>query len=192
MRQARRLGWGCTILALAAVVPVAVPATGQPGDARADGSTRAVCRYEAHAHVVGGDNQLTPGPVVDETVRPGRIECQGALAGRPLAATPGTIAWHYIGGTAPAPKALGGDGCATWGGDGQMTLRLPLADGGRLALDGPFTAAGVAAAGVLRARFGAVTFSGPVYIRPEPGHEDQDCVTKPFNRFIVNGEMLVR
>jgi hypothetical protein len=80
---------------------------------------------------------------------------------------------------------VGGETCQAWGGHGEITLTLPLHDGGHTTLTGGFTARGSEFGGLWLGQFGKAQLAMAVHFRPEAEHVDQDCVRKPYNHFVA-------
>jgi hypothetical protein len=179
-----------TVRAEAATIAFALAAVAAPAASAVEPSG-AVCRFETHETTTEGGNWITPGSARNETLQPGTITCVGSVGGKRLAERPGTISYWYVGGTQPPATAVGGENCVAWGGHGEMIVNLPLAAGGHMNLTGGFTARGVGLAGVLLGHPAGTTVSGPIHFRPEPDQTDQDCVRKPYNHFIANGEIVI-
>ena len=185
-----RLSVRTIVRAEAAAVAFAMIGVATPAAAGTEPSA-AVCHFEAHETTTQGGNWITPGSARNETLQPGAISCVGTVGGKRLAEAPGTISYWYVGGTEPPATVVGGENCVAWGGRGEMNVNLPLAAGGHINLTGGFTARGLGLAGVLLAHPAGTTVSGLLHFRPEPDQTDQDCLRKPFNRFITNGEIVI-
>jgi len=188
----RRRVLGPLVASAAVVLGPTMVGRAQAATAVEAGDTRAVCRFETHETTTEGGNWVTPGHARNETLQPGTIDCLGTVAGRQLAEHSGTISYWYIGGTQPPGSTVGGENCVAWGGHGELTVSLPLADGSLMTLVGKFTARGLGMAGLTLGRLGNTEFVALAEFRPEPDHLDEDCVRKPLNHFIADAEMLIR
>jgi hypothetical protein len=176
----RRLG-AVSIGALAALCLLALPSAGPAWGIGFPGEAPIPCSFELHDTATPGWT-LTPSRGTASAV--GTMSCTGDLKGVQLTGQPGPFTTRYLYDPLSAP---GGTTCALAGGKGIWEVHLPKVGGGMLDLTGSYTWQGTAV-GRMYGDFGRIPVTLAFEAYPDPGHPDENCLTKAASHFGLLGQ----
>jgi hypothetical protein len=145
------------------------------------GEAPVACSFELHDTATPGW-RLTPSRGTASAV--GTMACNGDIKGAQLTGQPGPFTARYLYDPLAAP---GGNTCALAGGRGIWEVHLPTVGGGVLDLTGSYAWEGMAV-GRMYGDLGRLPVTLGYVAYPDPGHPDENCLTKAASHFGLLGQ----
>jgi len=166
---------------LAALCLVALRPAGPAWGIGFPGDAPVVCSFELHDTATPGW-MITPSRGTASAV--GTMSCNGVVKGAQLTGEPGRFTTRYLYDPLSAP---GGNTCALAGGRGIWEVHLPAVGGGMLDLTGSYSWDGTAV-GRMYGDLGRLPVTLAYEAYPDPGHPDENCLTKAASHFGLLGQ----